>query len=150
MNDKSAPVLIAADLSAQAPLVVMEGIRIAAEENRPAVILHVVDDRFPYPDLFSLDHPDSSFYTTIRENAMSHLKKWVADVHFSGPVEYVIARGKPSSTIIDVAGNRKPRLLVVGAHGLSGRKHSHRLGSTAERAARECPCSILIVVAPAE
>ncbi len=141
------PVLIAVDVSPAAPAVLREGLRVAAQGARPAVVVHVVDDRFPYPDLYSLDHPDSSFYTSLRENALKHLQGWLHAAAPASPPEIVIARGKPSAVIVEVAQNRRAHLVVVGYTGLSGSKAGHhRLGATAERVVREGPCSVLVVV----
>jgi nucleotide-binding universal stress UspA family protein len=137
-------VLICADLSHHGLRVVREGVRFAALEKAPVVLLYVIDDRFPYPDLFSLDHPDENFYQALREKALEHLRRWAREAGAPHGTEFLVARGKPSTVIVDLAQERRPVLLVVGAHGLS-RRHGHSLGATAERVARDTPCSILIV-----
>ena len=143
-------VLIAADLGEVSPRVISEGLRLAKQEGGSALIVHVIDDRFPYPDLFSLDHPDENFFKTLRENALGHLRGWVSHAGTSVPHEYLVARGKPSSTIVEIARNRRPSTLVLGAHGATARRATHPLGSTVERVAREAPCSLFIVVPPHE
>jgi len=145
----SGAVLICADMSGYAPVVIREGLRVAAFEKAPAIVLHVVDDRFPYPDLFAVNNPDVDYFMTLRENALRRLREWAE----SGPgprPELMVARGKPSSVILEVAGERRPSLVVVGAHGLTGTRHPHALGGTVERVARSSPASVLIVVRPPE
>jgi nucleotide-binding universal stress UspA family protein len=142
-------VLIGADMSAHAPTVIHEGLRIATLENARAIVLHVVDDRFPYPDLFAVNNPDVDYFQTLRVSALAKLKEWAGSTA-APPTELIVARGKPSSVILDVARERRPDLLVIGAHGLSGARHPHSLGATAERVARSSPVSILIVVAGRE
>jgi len=52
--------------------------------------------------------------------------------------------GHPAQTIIQVAGEGKFDLILVGHSGLSG-VWAKFLGSTAERVSRHSPCSVLIV-----
>jgi nucleotide-binding universal stress UspA family protein len=145
MTKEESAVLICADMSTYAPVVIREGLRIAALENAPAVVLHVVDDRFPYPDLFAVNNPDVDYFLTLREKALGQLRRWTAGEGSPRP-ELMVARGKPSSVILEVAANRRPSLVVLGAHGLTGARHPHALGGTAERVARSSPASVLIVV----
>lgn len=139
-------VMIAVDLSGQSARVISEGLRLAQHEDASALIVHVIDDRFPYPDLFSLDHPDENFFKTLRENALQHMRGWVNLAGSKVPHELLVARGKPSATIVEIAAARRPLVLVMGAHGSTGRKHTHALGATVERVAREVPCSLYIAV----
>jgi nucleotide-binding universal stress UspA family protein len=142
----SGAVLICADMSGHAPVVVREGLRHAALEKAPAVVLHVVDDRFPYPDLFAVNRPDVDYFLTLREIALRRLHDWAAAASPAHPPEFVVARGKPSTVILDFAAERRVSLVVVGAHGLTGARHPHALGATAERVARSSSASVLIVV----
>lgn len=144
-NATTGAVLICADMSGYAPVVVREGLRLAALEQIPAIVLHVIDDRFPYPDLFAVNNPDVDYFLTLRETALRRLREWTAAATGPRP-ELVVARGKPSSVILEVAAERRPSLVVVGAHGLTGPRHPHALGATAERVARSSPASVLIVV----
>ena len=142
----SVTVLIGADMSAHAPAVIAEGLRIARLERGRAIVLHVVDDRFPYPDLFAVNNPDIDYFQTLRVAALEKLKAWVRAVPDAPPAELLVARGKPSSVILEVTQERRPALVVVGAHGLGDGRH-HGLGATAERVARSSTSSVLIVVA---
>jgi nucleotide-binding universal stress UspA family protein len=135
-------------MSPYAPFVVREGLRVAALERNPAIVLHVIDDRFPYPDLFAVNKPDVDYFLTLREAALRRLREWT-DSTVPKP-ELVVARGKPSTVMLEVAAERQPSLVVVGAHGLTGNRHPRALGATAERVARSSPASVLIVVRPAE
>ncbi len=121
----------------------------AALEKVPAVVLHVIDDRFPYPDLFAVNNPDVDYFQTLRESALHRLRDWTAASGAPRP-ELMIARGKPSTVILEVAAECRPSLVVLGAHGLTGPRHPHALGATAERVARSSPASVLIVVRPTE
>ena len=143
-------VLICADMSGYAPVVLREGLRHAALEKASALVLHVVDDRFPYPDLFAVNHPDVDYFLTLRKTALGRLRRWAAAASPAQTPEFVVARGKPSTVILEVAAERRASLVVLGAHGLTGARHPHALGATAERVARSSPASVLIVVRPPE
>jgi hypothetical protein len=67
---ESRTVLIGADMSAHAPVVIREGLRMARLENARAIVLHVIDDRFPYPDLFAVNNPDVDYFQTLRRAAL--------------------------------------------------------------------------------
>lgn len=144
---ESVTVLIGADMSVHGPAVIAEGLRLARLEKARAVVLHVIDDRFPYPDLFAVNNPDIDYFQTLRARALEKLREWIRSVPDAPPSELLVARGKPSSVILEVAQERGCDLIVIGAHGLSDGRHSHTLGATAERVARSSPCSVLIVVA---
>ncbi len=145
---KSEPgtVLICADVSGYASVVIREGLRLATLEKASAVVLHVVDDRFPYPDLYAVNNPDVDYFQTLRKTALERMKEWARAAPDAPPTEFMVARGKPSTVILEVAAERHPDLVVIGSHGLSGPRHPHALGGTAERVARSSPASILIVV----
>ena len=149
-KETTGAVLVCADMSGYAPVVIHEGLRLAALEKVPATLLHVVDDRFPYPDLFAVDNPDVDYFLTLRETALRRLRDWSAGAPEGRNPELLVARGKPSSVILEVAAERRSSLVVLGAHGLTGARHPHALGATAERVARSSPASVLIVVRPPE
>lgn len=142
----SRTVLISADMSAHAPIVVSEGLRQARLEGGRAIVLHVIDDRFPYPDLFAVNNPDVDYFQTLRKVSLEKLKGWVRAVPDAPATELIVARGKPSSVILEITREREPDLVVIGAHGLTGPRHPHSLGATAERVARSSPSSVLIVI----
>lgn len=139
------PILIAVDLSHHASEVLREGFRLSVSQNAPALVLHVIDDRFPYPDLYSLGHPDLNFYKALRKDALAHLKRRASGTGYRGPAEFLVVWGKPSTTILAVARAREPQILVVGAHGLTEGAHSHRIGGTTERVVRDARVSVLVV-----
>lgn len=143
------PVLIAVDLSHHASEVLREGFRLTVGRSAPAVVLHVIDDRFPYPDLYSLGHPDLNFYKALRKDALTHLKQRASATGYRGPAEFLVVWGKPSTTILEVARARQPQILVIGAHGLTEGAHSHRIGGTAERVVRDAHVSTLVVASDA-
>ena len=60
-------------------------------------------------------------------------------------VEKYAREGDPAQTLVDVAGDtRVSDLIVIGAHGNSGRRH-FMLGGVAGKLAHHAPRSLLIV-----
>lgn len=59
-----------------------------------------------------------------------------------------IVMGPAAATILDVAEQRQPDLLVVGTHGRTGVERV-LMGSTAEKVLRNAKCPVLAVKAPA-
>ncbi len=52
--------------------------------------------------------------------------------------------GDPLKTILDVAGQERPDLIVIGTHGRVGRLHA-LVGSVAESIVRNAPCPVVTV-----
>jgi nucleotide-binding universal stress UspA family protein len=59
-------------------------------------------------------------------------------------VEKHAREGEPAQTILDVAGEQKAELIVIGAHGDPGQRR-FMLGSVAGKLAHHAPTSLLIV-----
>ena len=59
-------------------------------------------------------------------------------------VEKYAREGDPAQTLVDVAGDTHADLIVIGAHGNSGRRH-FMLGGVAGKLAHHAPRSLLIV-----
>jgi universal stress protein A len=60
------------------------------------------------------------------------------------PVEYVLSEESPVSAIIDLAGQRKCDLIVIGSHGRHGLRRFLE-GSVAEHVVQLAPCPVLVV-----
>lgn len=57
--------------------------------------------------------------------------------------------GEPAATIIDLAEQEKPDLIVMGSHGKSGLQR-FLLGSVSEQVLRYAPTSVLVIKLPRE
>ncbi|MDH3602703.1 MAG: universal stress protein, partial [Candidatus Tectomicrobia bacterium] len=55
----------------------------------------------------------------------------------------VITQGIPFQTIVDMAGEMKADLIIVGTHGRTGLPHA-LIGSVAEKVIRLAPCPVLV------
>ena len=109
------------------------------------VVLTVIEDRFPYPDLFSFDHPTEDFYKVMRERAHQELKKLVEHLpHIKAQADLYVTRGHPAEKIVEVAAREKADLIVMGTHGTSGLSHA-LLGSVTDKVLHRAPCPVLVV-----
>lgn len=62
----------------------------------------------------------------------------------SVPMEYKVAKGDPTTLIIEVAEQTACDLIVVGTHGRTGLSRV-LMGSVAEHVLRSAPCPVLVV-----
>ena len=107
-------------------------------------LLTVIEDAFPYPELFSLDHPDEEFYRSLRERALARMEEMVAALPDPVPVERVVVRGHPRQEICAMAEELGTDLIVMARHGNSGLR-SALLGSTTETVLRSAGCPVLVL-----
>ncbi len=85
----------------------------------------------------------------VRKHLEAELDRWKAEAERSGiKVRADLIEGTPYRTVIDVARDYTPDLIVMGTHGRTGLAHA-LIGSVAERVVRLAPCPVLTVrVAP--
>jgi len=72
------------------------------------------------------------------------LRRTVAELHTTAPVETVVRRGSPADEIVRCAAEGGATLLVMGSRGW-GAMHAVLLGSVSERVLHAAPCPVLIV-----
>src|SRR6266702_1271148 len=56
----------------------------------------------------------------------------------------LLVQGTPTQTIVDMAGEQRVDLILMGTHGRTGLAHVF-LGSVAEHVVRQGPCPVLVV-----
>ena len=80
-------------------------LRTLREEVSPpeVILLTVVDDRFPYPDIFSFHVPNKDYYKHIRERAYDILKRVIAEAPAEVRIRPMVSRGNPAKVIAEVA-----------------------------------------------
>ena len=81
-------------------------------------------------------HADPALTAKVRE----HLDRWLDGRN----AELTVRDGDPSYEILDVGGDVKPELVVMGTRGLSGLSHV-LLGSVTENVVRRAPVPVLTV-----
>ncbi len=116
---------------------------LAAVTQGEVVVLSVVDDSFPYPDVFSFQMPWADYYRHLRDTAMRKLNALVEGVSAPGAKVQVV-RGKPATKILEYAAEEHCDLIVMATHGTRGLRQA-LLGSVARRVVHEAPCPVLLV-----
>ena len=106
------------------------------------VLAHAVFVPQPPAFLRGLYPPTDELVEDARRGAELRLREFGATLD-APSVDVVVEAGRPDDVLVRVAADRKAELLVIGAHG--DRPGVWRLlGSTAERAVRCAPSSVLL------
>jgi nucleotide-binding universal stress UspA family protein len=109
------------------------------------LLLTVIEDRFPYPDLHALEQPHEDYYRVIKKRAhedLSRLAEQYPDL--KERTELYITRGRAYDKIVEVAAAEKADLIVMGTHGVGGFTNA-LLGSVSEKVISHAPCPVLVV-----
>src|SRR5262245_1199066 len=95
-------ILIPPDFSGDSRRAREYGLALAGANGAEVTLLTVIEDSFPYPELFAWDHPNEEFYRSMRERALTHMEELL---HGSDgtKVERVVVRGRPKQEIVAVA-----------------------------------------------
>lgn len=116
---------------------------LARDYGAEIVVLHV---RVP-PVAAVVDGMAVPMPTVTPDETLARLRRVTADDP-SVRVVHRLEEGDPGSTILRVAAELEPDLLVMGTHGRSGLGRL-LVGSVAEKVMRKAPCPVLTVKAPA-
>jgi universal stress protein A len=140
-------VLVPMDFSDDSRRACEHGLAIARAASAQVALLTVIEETFPYPELFAWDHPNEEFYKAMRERALHHMEELAggaADV----PLERIVVRGRPRQEIVAVAADWGADLIVLARHGSGGKLHNAFMGSTSESVLRHAPCPVLVLPPP--
>ncbi len=141
-------VLIPLDFSDDSQRALVYGLALAGTCGAEVALLTVIEDSFPYPELFAWDHPNEEFYKSMRERALHHMEELlqgaVTDAPAVAKVERLVVRGRPRHEIVAVAADIGADLVVLARHGSSGIRHAF-MGSTAESVLRHARCPVLVL-----
>ena len=141
-------VLVPMDFSDDSRRACEHGLAIARASGAEVALLTVIEETFPYPELFAWDHPNEEFYKAMRERALSHMQELVQGVGSGLTVERIVVRGKPRREIVAVAADWGADLIVLARHG-SGNLRNTFMGSTSESVLRHAPCPVMVLPPPA-
>ena len=137
--------LVPLDFSDDSQRALAYGLALAATVGAEVALLTVIEDSFPYPELFAWDHPDEEFYKSMRERALHHMDELLRGAAAAaGSVERLVVRGRPRAEIVAVAADIGADLIVLARHGSSGIRHAF-MGSTAESVLRHASCPVLVL-----
>lgn len=116
---------------------------LASAVGGEVIVLAVVDDSFPNPDVFSFQMPWANYHRHLRDQATRKLTALVEEVGVSGASVQVV-RGKPAAKIVEYAAQEHCDLIVMATEGTRGLRQA-LLGSVARRVVHEAPCPVLLV-----
>jgi len=132
-------VLFATDFSHRSDIALTRAAELAVRFSADLILLHVVDDDQPAPDV-------AAFSNLAEEHLETMIRGLPAEL--SARAQAIVARGDPFSTIVDFAQRQKVDVIVLGAH----RRQTLRdifTGTTAERVIRIGNMPVLMVSSPA-
>ena len=137
-------VLVPMDFSDDSRRAGEHGLAIARACGAPAGLLTVIEEAFPYPELFAWDHPNEEFYKAMRQRALAHMQDVVDAAGEGVSVERIVVRGRPRHEIVAVAADWGADLIVLGSHG-HGPLRQALLGSVATGVAADAACAVEII-----
>ena len=108
------------------------------------VLLTVVDDSFPNPDILSFQLPWADYHRHLRDEARRRLDQLAGQVGGGSAVEVCVVRGHPARTIVRFAAEEGCDLIVMATHGTRGLQHA-LLGSVTDKVIRQVHCPVLVV-----
>ncbi len=120
------------------------GARLAQINDAKLLLLTVIHDTFPYPDIFSFHAPNQDYYHTIRDMAREILKKTAAEAPPEVVIDVMISRGSPAKVIVDVAEEEHADLIIMTTHNTKGLEHAI-LGSVTDKVLRTATCPVLVI-----
>lgn len=136
-------ILIPIDFSDDSQRAFDYGVEVASETGAELSLLTVVDDTFPYPELWAWDRPDEEFYRTMRERSLEQMQELLERAP-GLQAERLVVRGRPKAEITAVAAEIEADLIVMARHGSSGIRTAI-MGSTTESVLRSATCPVLVV-----
>lgn len=127
-----------------APTVDM-AVRLLAPDGE-AVLLHVVEWMPAVTGGAFGVYPHRKDIEQLKRLSLDKLEDWKAE-HSDSEVRPMVREGKPATSILEVAADVSPDLIVIGSHGRGGLDHL-LLGSVTERVLRKAAAPVLVVRGP--
>jgi len=134
--------LVATDFSETAEAAAEWAVEIATARKARVHLVHILT--LPPPRPHYAPAP-SDLQNALRDAAMEQLEREAQRLTDLGAdVEKVLELGVPSQTLVRLAEELEPLVLVIGTRGLTGLSHL-LLGSTAERVVQHASCPVLTI-----
>lgn len=149
-------ILLATDGARQSNAAVDMLKRLVIHDGDQIIVVSVVDLALPIGmDIYGGFVPDTTEYekaakesaTRILKETDEQLRSHLADRNVEIRTELLF--GSPESSIVELADELKPELVVVGTHSYSGWERL-LLGSVSDAVVHHAPCSVMVVRCPAE
>jgi len=122
---------------------------LARQSRGTVILLSVVDDSFPNPDILSFQMPWADYYRHLREAARAKLEELQQQFGRGLSIDVCVIRGHPAQAIAQFAEEESCDLIVMATHGARGLQHA-LLGSVTRRVLHLAPCPVLVVRLPAD
>lgn len=140
-------ILVPLDFSDDSRRAFVHGAALAEASEASVVLLTVIEESFPYPELFAWENPDEEFYRTLRLKALDRMRELIAETGTRLDTEMLVVRGHPRQEIVAVAEDQGADCIVMARHGSGGLKNA-LLGSTTEAVLRVAPCPVVVLPRP--
>ncbi|MDX1630409.1 MAG: universal stress protein [Thermoanaerobaculia bacterium] len=140
-------ILVPLDFSEDSRRAFDHGSALAEAAGADLVLLTVIEDSFPYPELFAWDHPDEEFYRSLRTRALERMQEFLEGTGEEPRAEKIVVRGHPRGEIVAVAEDIGADCIVMARHGSGGIKNA-LMGSTTEGVLRAAHCPVVVLPAP--
>ena len=135
--------LVPTDFSPYADQALTEAIELAHAVNAHLTLLHVIQlmpltvGDIP-PEYFN------NYLEDIEADAQQQMQASLNRIYQAGlQGDSVITQGIPFQAIVDMAGEMKADLVIMGTHGRTGLPHA-LIGSVAEKVVRLASCPVLV------
>jgi len=120
------------------------GYDLGREAHGEVILLHVVDDSFPNPDILSFQLPWADYYAHLRDEALARLEGVRGELGAGVAGEACVVRGRPADTIVGFADQEGCDLIVLATSAARGLQHA-LLGSVTDKVIRLARCPVLVV-----
>jgi nucleotide-binding universal stress UspA family protein len=140
-------ILVPVDFSPHSTLALAEAVELAAPYQAQITVVYVIPQVIFHPD-WAANVEETLDLADITAEAQQALIKMIEPYRLAGAhISAKILAGGPYVEIVRLAHQLGTELIVIGAHGTTGRPPL-LMGSVAEKVVREAPCSVLTVRAP--
>ncbi len=137
-------ILVPVDFTEPATAPVKMALALARLSHGSVVLLSVVDDSFPNPDILSFQMPWADYYRHLRDAAQEKLEELKRQVGGGGEVEVCVVRGHPARRIAEFAAHEGCDLIVMATHGARGLHHA-LVGSVTRKVLHLADRPVLVV-----
>lgn len=137
-------ILVPVDFTEPAARPVEMAVELARRTRGAVILLSVVDDSFPNPDILSFQMPWADYYRHLRDAAQARLQELQQRFARGEKVDVCVVRGHPARAIAQFAEEESCDLIVMATHGARGLQHA-LLGSVTRRVLHLAPCPVLVV-----
>ena len=135
-------IVVPVDFSEDSPVVYETALSVFGDGGR-LTLLHVVEFMPAVMEGTLGISPHRKDIEKIKELSLERLGEIAGD-HPDLDIQAMVREGKPATAILEVIGELRPDLVVMGTHGRSKLDHL-LIGSVTERVIRKAPCAVLTV-----